>query len=60
MADADSGVEKVAQWQSTMYTTDSGIQSRATTIRGEELEPQYTMTTTTVTTEEPSQSPARP
>lgn len=60
MEEPNSGVEKVANWQNTMYNTDSGIQSRATTIRGDEGEHHYTMTTTTVTTEEPRESPPSP
>lgn len=52
----NSGVEKVANWQNSMYL-DSGIQSRATTIRGDDGDRQYTMTTSTITTEEPRESP---
>lgn len=57
VSEADSGLEKVAQWQSSMYGVDSGIQSRATTVRGDDGDRQYTMTTTTVTSEEPRESP---
>lgn len=55
--ETNSGVDKVAQWQNTMYSVDSGIQSRATTVR-DDGERQYTMTTTTITTEEPRESPS--
>lgn len=45
---------KVGQWQNTMYSTDSGIQSGATTVRDDDdytTSKQYTVTTTTVTSE---------
>lgn len=58
MEEPNSGVEKVTQWQNSMYNVDSGIHSRATTIRGDEGH--YTMTTTTVTSEEPRESPQPP
>lgn len=44
------GVVKVTEWQKTYYTTDSGIQSGATTVRtdddGAEYSKKYTYTTT--------------
>ncbi|KAK3533536.1 hypothetical protein QTP70_023322, partial [Hemibagrus guttatus] len=47
------GVMKVTEWQKTYYTTDSGIQSGATTVRtdddGADYSKKYTYTTTTVT-----------
>lgn len=47
------GMVKVAEWQKTYYTTDSGIQSGATTVRtdddGTEYNRKYTYTKTTVT-----------
>eukprot|EP00064_Thunnus_orientalis_P017687 superscaffoldBa00003826_g17773 len=56
MGELDSGMVKVAEWQQTMYSVDSGIQSGATTVRDDDGEyttsKQYTMTTT-VTSEEP-------
>uniref|UniRef100_A0AAQ5XX22 Junction plakoglobin n=1 Tax=Amphiprion ocellaris TaxID=80972 RepID=A0AAQ5XX22_AMPOC len=45
------GMVKVAEWQQTMYTHDSGIQSGATTIRDDDgdytTSKHYTITTTT-------------
>ncbi|XP_029990508.1 junction plakoglobin a [Sphaeramia orbicularis] len=57
MGDVDSGVVKVAEWQERMYSTDSGIQSGATTINKDD-DSEYTTTkhytmTTTITREEP-------
>ncbi|XP_068585144.1 junction plakoglobin a [Cebidichthys violaceus] len=55
MGDIDSGMVKVEKWQETMYSTDSGIQSGATTVRdddGDFTSKHYTRTTT-VTTEHP-------
>ncbi|XP_044202087.1 junction plakoglobin-like [Thunnus albacares] len=56
MGELDSGMVKVAEWQQTMYSVDSGIQSGATTVRDDDGEyttsKQYTVTTT-VTSEEP-------
>ncbi|XP_023122597.1 junction plakoglobin [Amphiprion ocellaris] len=53
MGDVDSGMVKVAEWQQTMYTHDSGIQSGATTIRDDDgdytTSKHYTITTTTST-----------
>ncbi|KAM9461068.1 junction plakoglobin a [Clarias gariepinus] len=47
------GVMKVAGWQKTYYTTDSGIQSGANTVRsdddGMDFHNKYSYTTTTVT-----------
>ncbi|XP_056265228.1 junction plakoglobin a isoform X1 [Pseudoliparis swirei] len=52
---ADSGMAKVEKWQQTMYATDSGIQSGATTVRddGEFTTSKHYTMTTTVTTEKP-------
>uniref|UniRef100_A0A3P8TXS4 Junction plakoglobin a n=1 Tax=Amphiprion percula TaxID=161767 RepID=A0A3P8TXS4_AMPPE len=53
VGDVDSGMVKVAEWQQTMYTHDSGIQSGATTIRDDDgdytTSKHYTITTTTST-----------
>ncbi|KAA8595177.1 hypothetical protein FQN60_012312, partial [Etheostoma spectabile] len=49
---ADSGMAKVAEWQQTMYSVDSGIQSGATTVRDEDADyttSKHYTTTTTVT-----------
>ncbi|KAK7119624.1 hypothetical protein R3I94_021447 [Phoxinus phoxinus] len=52
------GMEKVAQWQQSLYGTDSGIQSGATTVRsdknGTEYSKKFTSTTTTTTTGKPA------
>lgn len=57
MGEPDSSTVKVAGWQQTMYSVDSGIQSGATTIDPDDGEfntsKHYTVTTTTVRTEEP-------
>ncbi|XP_070769103.1 junction plakoglobin-like [Enoplosus armatus] len=57
VSESDSGRMKVADWQQTMYGIDSGIQSGATTVRDDDGDytssKHYTMTTTTVTREEP-------
>ncbi|KAG8015157.1 Junction plakoglobin [Nibea albiflora] len=57
VGEPDSGVLKVEQWQNTMYGLDSGIQSGATTVVRDDDEyatsKHYTVTTTTVTREEP-------
>ncbi|XP_029008425.1 junction plakoglobin a [Betta splendens] len=56
MGEPDSGMVKVAEWQQTMYSMDSGIQSGATTLRdddGEYVTSKHYTTTTTVTREEP-------
>ncbi|KAL2086802.1 hypothetical protein ACEWY4_017861 [Coilia grayii] len=49
MGDAE-GMVKVAEWQQTYYSSDSGIQSGATTVRtdddGGQFGKQYTITTT--------------
>lgn len=52
--EADS-MMKVAEWQQTYYTSDSGIHSRATTVRDDESSTDYSarkkytgMTTATV------------
>ncbi|KAK7930256.1 hypothetical protein WMY93_006651 [Mugilogobius chulae] len=51
------GMVKVAEWQQTMYSTDSGIQSGATTVRDDDISDynskHYTMTTT-MTTQDPA------
>ncbi|XP_032355462.1 junction plakoglobin a [Etheostoma spectabile] len=52
MGKADSGMAKVAEWQQTMYSVDSGIQSGATTVRDEDADyttSKHYTTTTTVT-----------
>ncbi|XP_061578671.1 junction plakoglobin-like [Cololabis saira] len=49
MGEMDGGMAKVAEWQQTIYTHDSGIQSGATSIREDDRDyttGQYTMTTT--------------
>ncbi|KAF4083449.1 hypothetical protein AMELA_G00141180 [Ameiurus melas] len=52
------GAVKVTEWQKSYYTTDSGIQSRATTVRGDddgtEYNKKYTYTSTV--TEHPAES----
>ncbi|XP_031145441.1 junction plakoglobin a isoform X1 [Sander lucioperca] len=56
MGEADSGMAKVAEWQHTMYSVDSGIQSGATTVRDEDAEyttSKHYTTTTTVTSVHP-------
>ncbi|XP_029913252.1 junction plakoglobin a [Myripristis murdjan] len=51
------GMVKVQEWQQTYYAQDSGIHSGATTVRDDDgtdyTSKQYTVTTTTVTSEEP-------
>ncbi|XP_034717296.1 junction plakoglobin a [Etheostoma cragini] len=54
MGKADSGMAKVAEWQQTMYSVDSGIQSGATTVRDEDADyttSKHYTTTTTITSE---------
>ncbi|XP_073328798.1 junction plakoglobin a [Pagrus major] len=58
MGERDSSMAKVEDWQRTMYGLDSGIQSGATTVTTDDgdytTSKHYTMTTTTVTREEPN------
>lgn len=52
---------KVAEWQHQFYTTDSGIQSGATTVRDDDGMGYTTKyTTTTVTREDAGKLPERP
>ncbi|XP_039642723.1 junction plakoglobin a [Perca fluviatilis] len=56
MGEAGSGMAKVAEWQQTMYSVDSGIQSGATTVRDEDVDyttSKHYTTTTTVTSVHP-------
>lgn len=59
MGEPDRSTMKVSEWQHTVYSTDSdsGIQSRATTVRDDDgdytTSKQYTVTTTTVASEQP-------
>ncbi|KAM9315220.1 junction plakoglobin-like isoform 1-T2 [Pholidichthys leucotaenia] len=59
LGEIDSGPVKVAEWQETMYDIDSGIQSRANTIRDDNSEytKHYTMTTTTTISGNPDLDP---
>uniref|UniRef100_A0A8C6TL15 Junction plakoglobin a n=1 Tax=Neogobius melanostomus TaxID=47308 RepID=A0A8C6TL15_9GOBI len=53
----DSGV-RVKEWQQTMYSTDSGIQSGATTVRDDDGSEYITTkhyTTTTITSQDPAE-----
>lgn len=60
VGELDSGVAKVEEWQRTIYGIDSGIQSGATTVKDDDGDyttgKHYTMTTTTVTREEPGKA----
>lgn len=59
VGERDSGVAKVEEWQRTMYNVDSGFQSGATTVKDDDGDygtKHYTMTTTTVTREEPGKT----
>lgn len=57
MGERDSGMVKVAEWQQSMYSTDSGIQSGATTVREDDgsdyTTSKYCTVTTTVSRENP-------
>ncbi|XP_053491489.1 junction plakoglobin a isoform X1 [Ictalurus furcatus] len=52
------GAVKVTEWQKTYYTTDSGIQSGATTVRGDDDGTEYSKkyTYTSTVTEHPAES----
>lgn len=59
MGEPDSGMVKVAEWQQTMYSMDSGIQSGATTVRdddGDYTSSKHYTVTTTVTKETPGKT----
>lgn len=62
VGEPDSGMVKVAEWQQTMYSVDSGIQSGATTVRDDDgdytTSKHYTMTTT-VTQEAPGKTTSK-
>lgn len=61
MGEPDSGVMKVKDWQRTMYSVDSGIQSAATTVREDDgdfvTSKFYSMTTVEHPGEAASRSP---
>ncbi len=64
VGEPDRSTMKVSEWQHTVYSTDSdsGIQSRATTVRDDDgdytTSKQYTVTTTTVASEQPGKPTA--
>lgn len=63
VGEIDRGSMKVAEWQQSMYSHDSGIQSGATSTRDDDgdytTSKQYTMTTT-ITSGEPGKTRPKP